>query len=454
MDISVFELFKIGIGPSSSHTMGPMVAAKEFLDELDSFQKLENITKLQIILHGSLALTGIGHATDKAILLGLMGKQPKSTDTSKTEEYVDKIKNEQKINLLEKHQINFFYHKDLELNGKLLPEHPNGMIFIAYNQKNQEIAKQIYFSVGGGFITKKEDMNKKHRDTAKTVPYPFSTGDQLLNICKTENKSITEVMLANEEMWGSKEVMEKNTQDIWTAMQESVKNGCKNKGILPGGLNVERRSYNIHQKLLKSEKKGINENFDWISLYALAVNEENAAGGRIVTAPTNGASGIIPAVMHYYEKYYKKFDIDSLINFFMTAGAIGLLYKENASISGAEMGCQGEVGVACSMAAGGLTALMGGNASQIEISAEIGMEHNLGLTCDPVKGLVQVPCIERNTMGAIKAVNASRLAMNGNSTPIVSLDKVILTMKQIGDDMQDRYKETSTGGLAINVIGC
>ena len=454
MQISIFDLFKIGIGPSSSHTVGPMKAAKKFLLDFNNNHALIDIYNIKIELFGSLAATGKGHNTDIAILLGLMGKEPKTVNTSKIEEYIQEVKDRKHILLLGKQQISFSIAENIIFyKSKSLDEHPNGMVFTLYDKNNKNIFTNTYFSVGGGFIVSKAEFSSSGNNI--TVPYPFDNMNELI-ACGTENNlTISKIMLANEQAFHHIEKMKQYATDIWATMQESVQNGCKNQGILPGGLNVTRRAPELYKKLINED----NHNnplliFDWVSLFALAVNEENAAGGRIVTAPTNGASGIIPAILHYYEKYYHKLSIDNLLDFFLNAGAIGLLYKKNASISGAEMGCQGEVGVACSMAAAGLTALLKGSNKQIECAAEIGMEHNLGLTCDPIKGLVQIPCIERNTMGSIKAINASRLAMRGDGIQKISLDKVIRTMKQTGNDMRARYKETSRGGLAINIVEC
>jgi L-serine dehydratase len=454
MQISIFDLFKIGIGPSSSHTVGPMKAAKRFLLDFLASNALDDIANVKVELFGSLASTGKGHNTNKAVLLGLIGENPKTIDTDKIAYYLKKIISSKEICLLNKHKIPFIEERDIVFNKKKsLPEHPNGMIISLYDHNNNNIFSDSYFSVGGGFIVNKEEFYSSGNNVI--VPYPFENSKELIACAKANNLSISELIFANEKSFHSIEAMKSNVLDIWKAMKNSVRNGCHNRGILPGGLNVTRRAPELYQKLTNEECK--NDPlliFDWVSLFALAVNEENAAGGKIVTSPTNGASGIIPAILHYYEKYYQKLDIEELLKFFFTAGAVGLLYKKNASISGAEMGCQGEVGVACSMAAAGLTALLGGSNNQIECSAEIGMEHNLGLTCDPIKGLVQIPCIERNTMGSIKAINASRLAIRGDGIQKISLDKVIRTMKQTGNDMKARYKETSRGGLAINIIEC
>ena len=455
MHISIFDLFKIGIGPSSSHTVGPMRAATKFLDLLQEKHPLEKITKIAVNLYGSLALTGIGHGSDKAVLLGLCGYQPDTINVDEADIIFEKIKTESNLALLGKHPINFNYKKDLDLIAKKLPEHANGMEFTAFDSENNQLFTKKFFSVGGGFFLSEDEMSQNNQEVtkAKNVKYEFTYANRLLELCQENNLTMTQIITANELAFRSEEEINQKLSAIWNVMQECVSKGCTTEGILPGGLDVTRRAPGIAEKL-RQRNNSPEAVFDWVSLYALAVNEENAAGGRVVTAPTNGAAGIIPAVLHYFEQYHRKLDINDLKEFFFTAGAIGFLYKENASIAGAEMGCQGEVGVACSMAAGGLAALKGCSPQQVEVAAEIGMEHNLGLTCDPVKGLVQIPCIERNTMGAIKAINAARLAYNGDGTQKVSLDKVIKTMKQVGEDMKSRYKETSEGGLAINVVEC
>jgi len=455
MHISIFDLFKIGIGPSSSHTVGPMRAAVQYLERLQENYKLEDIARIKVELYGSLALTGLGHGTDKAVLLGLCGYAPDTVDIDEAEKVCEAVKSGEQLNILLRHKIDFNYRKDLDLISKKLPEHPNGMNFISYNAAGEEFFAKKYFSVGGGFFLSAKEISENHNNKAKEVKYQFTKATRLLEICRETGLTIAEIVEANEAYFYKPEEIEQNLSAIWKVMQECVDKGCITGGILPGGLDVARRAPNIYKKL-QAEEESPEQIFDWVSLYALAVNEENAAGGRVVTAPTNGAAGIIPAVLHYYMKYQAKGELSmhELKKFFFTAGAIGFLYKENASISGAEMGCQGEVGVACSMAAGGLAALKKSTPEQVEVAAEIGMEHNLGLTCDPIKGLVQIPCIERNTMGAIKAINAARLAANNEGTQKVSLDKVIRTMRQIGRDMKSRYKETSKGGLAINIIEC
>ena len=457
MAISVFNLFSIGIGPSSSHTVGPMRAARQFLLNLEQAAVLTNTRSIKVDLYGSLALTGKGHATDLAILLGLEGETPEGVDPSRIKEQIDYLRQQHEINLLGKHRVPFFEEKQLIFHGdKQLPYHPNGMRFTSYDENEKELLVQIFYSVGGGFIVDHTTASQdKHLgDEAHRVPFPFINCDELLKICRQEKMKIEDVMMANEKTWRSEEEIRKGLLNIWQVMKDCVESGCRHEGILPGGLNVKRRAAGILRSLKARTEKHPAEIMEWVSLWALAVNEENAAGSRVVTAPTNGAAGIIPAVMHYYEKMTKNPTDDGIVTFLLTAGAVGILYKEGASISAAEMGCMGEVGVACSMAAAGLTAALGGTNEQIENAAEIGMEHNLGLTCDPIKGLVQIPCIERNTMGSVKAINAMLLAMQGDGSHRVSLDQVIATMRQTGQDMKSIYKETSLGGLAVNVPEC
>ncbi len=452
MSISIFELFTIGIGPSSSHTVGPMRAAKLFGESLVD---LNQISKITITLYGSLALTGKGHGSDKALILGLLGETPEGVDPDSVSKIIDDVTNNQKLVVLGKKEINFSTKEHIIFQRKeTLPLHPNGMRFTATDHKGNIILEKIYYSVGGGFVI---GGNKTSIDSDETkLPYPFSSGEEILTICKAQNISISELVYENEKAWRSEEEISSNIEAIWQAMQQCIERGYKSEGILPGGLKVKRRAPKIYREL-STKPKSFSEDplhiLDWVNLYALAVNEENAAGGRVVTAPTNGAAGIIPAVASYYMNF-RSGTTEGLKKFFLTAGAIGILYKQNASISGAEVGCQGEVGVACSMAAGGLTEALGGDPRQVENAAEIGMEHNLGLTCDPIGGLVQVPCIERNAMGSVKAINATRLALQGDGEHFVSLDKVIKTMRLTGADMKKKYKETSRGGLAVNVIEC
>ncbi len=459
MFLSVFDLFKVGIGPSSSHTVGPMIAARRFLLSLDETGLFSQIDKIHIDVYGSLALTGIGHGTDIALLMGLMGYAPDSIDPDIIQDTVAQVKASREINLLGRAKISFDGSKDMAfLMEDLLPHHTNGLGFQAFDQKGGLLSRDNYYSVGGGFVVSEAEMGKNTPDIKQApVPYPFATGDELLELCQQNNMGIAELMWANEAALINAEALTSGMDVIWQAMEGSIDRGCSQRGILPGGLDVERRAAQHYVDLCSSQERQLCDPaviLDWINLWALAVNEENAAGGRVVTAPTNGAAGIIPAVLRYFDRFYNSCGKDGIYDFLLTAAAIGSLYKKNASISGAEVGCQGEVGVACSMAAGALTAVMGGTPLQVENAAEIGMEHNLGLTCDPIGGLVQVPCIERNAMGAVKAIDASRLALRGDGKHMVSLDKVIETMRQTGEDMKVTYKETSKGGLAVNVVAC
>lgn len=458
--ISVFDLFSIGIGPSSSHTVGPMRAARRFAKQLEFKGLLKQTHSVVTDLYGSLALTGKGHGTDIAILLGLEGYTPEGTDPSLVSSITGKIRSQNRLVLMGEHPIPFDESKQLLFHyDKQLPFHPNGMRFTAFTENKKELISSVYYSVGGGFVVDHETAKQdKHRgDAGPKIPYPFTTGAELLSACQQTDKTIAELMMENEKTWLPEDEIRAGLLNIWSVMKACVDRGCHEEGILPGGLNVKRRAAKIYRSLTARSangKKHSAEVMEWISLWALAVNEENAAGGRVVTAPTNGAAGVIPSVMHYYEKLTENPTDEGIVTFMLTAGALGILFKIGASISAAEMGCMGEVGVACAMAAGGLTAVLGGTNQQIENAAEIGMEHNLGLTCDPVKGLVQIPCIERNTMGAVKAINAALLAMQGDGFHVVSLDQVIATMKQTGIDMKSIYKETSLGGLAVNVPEC
>ncbi|WP_417446665.1 L-serine ammonia-lyase [Kangiella sp.] len=457
MAISVFDMFSIGIGPSSSHTVGPMRAAHRFIEFLAEKNLLDSVTRVKAELYGSLGATGKGHGSDKAVMIGLEGYLPEDVDPDIIPARLETIRGEKKIKLNGDAEIKFKEDKDLVMHRrKSLPRHSNGMIFLAFDKDGNEIAKKTYYSVGGGFVVNEDiDADTPIMEDDTKVKYPFTSAAELLQICKDEGICISTLMLENEKSWRSEEEVKAKLLEIWRVMEDCIKRGCNREGILPGGLKVKRRAPGIYRKL----KSDSNENdvlraMDWVDLYALAVNEENAAGGRVVTAPTNGAAGIIPAVLFYFMRFHQNADEKSVIRFLLTAGAIGILYKLNASISGAEVGCQGEVGVACSMAAGALTEVMGGSPQQVENAAEIGMEHNLGLTCDPVGGLVQVPCIERNAMGSIKAINAARLALRGDGEHKVSLDKVIKTMWDTGMDMRDKYKETARGGLAVHIIEC
>lgn len=454
MAVSVFQMFSIGIGPSSSHTVGPMRAARLFALELEAKGNLEKTEKLVVELFGSLAMTGKGHATDVALLLGLLGETPEEVDSHTVEETINHILKTKTLNLLGKKQISFLEEHLCFYKGKRLPYHSNAMRFIAFNAQGEELAKQIYYSLGGGFVVSQDQIGLSAASSKEAaVPYPFSTCEELLAHCRKTDKKIYEIILENEKVNYSEEEIKARIFKIWDVMQAAVTRGCHKEGILPGGLNVKRRAPEMYRSLSKDGNLATDpsELFDWVSLFALAVNEENASGGKIVTAPTNGAAGVIPAVLHYYKKFVPSATDEGIVRFFLTATAIGALYKEGASLSAAEMGCQGEVGVACSMAAGALVAALGGTNEQVENAAEIGMEHNLGLTCDPIAGLVQVPCIERNTMGSINAINAARLALRGNGKHRVSLDQVIKTMRHTGEDMKSIYKETSEGGLALYV---
>ncbi len=460
MSISVFDLFKIGIGPSSSHTVGPMRAAARFATRwLDERDLLERTARVRAELFGSLALTGRGHGTDKAVLCGLEGEWPDRIDPEIIEAKLARIRGEKRIVLLGRHAIGFDEKTDLVFNKRQkLPHHTNGMRFSAFDADGVELATRDYYSVGGGFVVNHDEAAVDRIVPDQTaLPFPFHSGDELLERCAAANLTIAALMLENEKVWRPEAEIRAGLLAIWSAMKSCVMRGMREGGVLPGGLKVQRRAPLMHAELCARPEMALRDPLtilDWVNLYALAVNEENAAGGRVVTAPTNGAAGIVPAVLHYYDRFCPGANDNGVVEFLLTAGAIGILYKENASISGAEVGCQGEVGVACSMAAGGLTAALGGSIYQVENAAEIGMEHNLGLTCDPIGGLVQIPCIERNAMGSVKAINAQRMAMRGDGKHRVSLDKVIKTMRDTGRDMQDKYKETSRGGLAVNVIEC
>lgn len=455
--ISVFNLFSIGIGPSSSHTVGPMKAAHAFVSKLAAEKKLTLTTQIQIELFGSLAFTGKGHGTDKAILLGLEGALPDTVDPLHISPRATTIIQDKQINLLGKHTISFDEAQHFIFNLKeLLPFHTNAMRFTAF-EANHPLLECIYYSIGGGFILSDHETTHPPQLNTCNSPYPFSSAKELLNLSQTTGLSIAQLVLANEANSIGEEQVKQRLLNIATVMRSCIEQGCNQPGILPGGLNIKRRAPALYQKLLLKGRPTSHEmmsSMEWLNLFAIAVNEENAAGGRVVTAPTNGAAGIIPAVLHYYLSFYTKAQESDIIDFLLTAGAIAILYKKGASISGAEVGCQGEVGVACSMAAGALTAVLGGEPTQIENAAEIAMEHHLGLTCDPINGLVQIPCIERNAMGAVKAVNAAHLALLGDGDHYVSLDKVIATMKQTGRDMMTIYKETSLGGLAANLPEC
>jgi L-serine dehydratase len=459
MAISVFELFSIGIGPSSSHTVGPMRAANQFVESLQADGLLPRVHRIKAELYGSLGATGKGHGSDKAVMLGFEGDLPESVDTTTVDQRLESIRDQQQLNLLGRHSIRFVEKDNLIMHKRQsLPFHSNGMTFSARDQQGDELHRATYYSVGGGFIVDETASGSDRIKQDDTIlPYPFLSAVNLLIHCANNNMRISDIMMENEKVWRDEEEIRTGLLKIWKVMKTCVNNGCKNEGILPGGMKIKRRAAELYRKLNAHPNITYKDPLtclDWVNLYALAVNEENAAGGRVVTAPTNGAAGIIPAVMHYYQYFYPNADDDGIVRFLLTAGAIGILYKENASISGAEVGCQGEVGSACSMAAGALTEVIGGTPEQVENAAEIGMEHNLGLTCDPIGGLVQVPCIERNAMASVKAINAARIAMRGDGQHFVSLDKVIKTMRETGADMKTKYKETARGGLAVNIIEC
>jgi L-serine dehydratase len=453
--ISIFDLFSIGIGPSSSHTIGPMKAAKIFIEKL-SKKQFSNTTYLVIEVFGSLAFTGEGHGTDKAILMGMEGEDPRTIDPDSVDDRIAHIIESKTLNLNNTKKIKF--NKELHFifnKADQLPLHTNAMRFKAFSSDSNLILEEVYYSVGGGFII--QDDEDLDADNVTTPPYPFTTTKDLINLCKKNKLSIAQVMLANECSLANEAEVKQKIHQIFNVMKASIEKGCNTPGILPGGLNVKRRAHDLFIMLNKKGKPKTFEHIDsmnWLNMYAIAVNEENAAGGRVVTAPTNGAAGIIPAILNHYMTFYPQACADDIIEFLLTAGAIAILFKKNASISGSEVGCQGEVGVAASMAAAGLTAVLGGTLSQIENAAEIAIEHHLGMTCDPIGGLVQIPCIERNAMGSVKAVNAMNLAMTGSDSQMITLDQAILTMKKTGEDMMSIYKETSLGGLAASYIEC
>lgn len=460
MIISAFDMFSIGIGPSSSHTVGPMRAAKKFTDNLSQASLLEKVASIKVDLYGSLGQTGVGHGTGKAVILGLSGYLPETIDPDTIDGLLKQVHDSQQLQLAQSQSVKFpregaiMFHR-----RKTLKEHSNGMELVAFDSDKNELLREVYFSIGGGFIVKAEDFAKEKEAASQFAadnppPFPFESGTELLALCKENGLSISGLMLENEKVLRKPAQIESELNNIWLTMRACIERGIKTEGILPGGLKVKRRAPALYKRLMSEKSSDPLQVMDWVNLFALAVNEENAAGGRVVTAPTNGAAGIIPAVLMYYDKFIQPVSPEIATRYLLTAAAIGILYKKNASISGAEVGCQGEVGVACSMAAAALTEIQGGTPLHVENAAEIGMEHNLGLTCDPVGGLVQVPCIERNAMGSIKAINASRLALRGSGDQKVSLDKVIKTMWDTGRDMQTKYKETSRGGLAVNIIEC
>ena len=458
MALSALDMFSVGIGPSSSHTVGPMRAAGLFADGLRNANLLDEVQRVQAELFGSLGATGHGHGSDKAVILGLQGSRPETVDTDTADQEVARVTEIGRLRLAGDRSIDFSRRADVTLHRRRsLPAHPNGMIFRAFGPGETVLTESTYYSVGGGFVVDEHAVGVDRIVEDDTpLRYPFTTGAQLLEICRREQLRVSDVMLANELSWRTEDQLRAELLHIWSVMKECVHNGCtRTEKLLPGGLKVPRRA----PKLLADLKATHDESdpmraMDWVNLYALAVNEENASGGRIVTAPTNGAAGIVPAVLHFYDRFIPGANDDGVVRFLLTAAAVGILFKENASISGAEVGCQGEVGSACAMAAGGLCEVLGGTPTQVENAAEIGIEHNLGLTCDPVGGLVQIPCIERNAMASNKAINAARIALRGDGSHKVSLDKAIKTMRETGADMKVKYKETSRGGLAVNVIEC
>jgi L-serine dehydratase len=448
--ISVFDIFKIGIGPSSSHTVGPMNAARAFID---SIPEVADIGRMKVTLHGSLAWTGKGHGTDSAIILGLAGHKPDTIDPTRIDEYIEAVRVDQQIDVPGAGKVTFNPDTDIEFNyEEELPRHTNGMHFRAEDTSGGVVAEDNYYSLGGGFIARADEPEVSA--CLEPPKYVFKTASDLLRLADKAGLSIARLVYENERQWRSEADIDARVAELWTAMQACIERGLETEGVLPGRIQVSRRAPKLYRRLTGAKGAPAIDTMTWVNAFAIAVNEENAAGGRVVTSPTNGAAGIIPAVMMYYSRFVDGSSERGIKRFLMTAGAIGILYKINASISGAEMGCQGEVGVACSMAAAGLVAALGGDNRDVEQAAEIGMEHNLGLTCDPIGGLVQIPCIERNAMGAIKAINAATLAMHGDGTHKVSLDQVIETMRQTGIDMSSSYKETSKGGLAVNVPEC
>ncbi|GAA2111571.1 L-serine ammonia-lyase [Actinomadura alba] len=457
MAISVFDLFKVGIGPSSSHTGGPMAAAHRFARSLHADGLLPRTASVRAVLYGSLGLTGKGHGSDKAVMLGLEGDKPELVNVDAVPERVQGIRESGTLRLFGERDVPFVVGDHLVFERKeSLPGHPNGMRFTAHDVTGAELRSRVYYSVGGGFIVDEKATGADRIKADDTVlPHPFGNAADLLEWTRKTGLPISALMLENEKAFGRSEAeIRTGLLDLWRVMRECVRRGCDQEGLLPGGLKIRRRAPQLHRKLTTEQPGDPLQAMDWVTLFALAVNEENAAGGRIVTAPTNGAAGIIPAVLHYYDRFVPGASDEGVVRFLLAAGAVGVLFKENASISGAEVGCQGEVGSACSMAAAGLTEVLGGTPGQVENAAEIGIEHNLGLTCDPVGGLVQVPCIERNAVASIKAISATRLALRGDGEHFVSLDKAIKTMRDTGRDMLDKYKETSRGGLAVNVIEC
>ncbi|MFB9136225.1 L-serine ammonia-lyase [Vibrio olivae] len=459
MSISVFDLFKIGVGPSSSHTVGPMLAAARFSEEVGALMTYDSVARVVVKLYGSLSATGVGHGTDNAVMMGLMGYRPDTIDPDIIPHEIERIKQQHTLMFYRQQAVEFKWKRDMHLLDDALPFHPNAMELLAIGHDGHTLHRNTYYSIGGGFVI--DEAETRQADVAlnqTAVPFDFNSGQELLELCQAHQLSVSQLMMENEKVWRSEEQVRSELTGIWHAMKSCIERGLTQEGILPGGLSVKRRAKGLHQSLKQCTAANVISStlngMDWINLYALAVNEENAGGGRMVTAPTNGAAGIIPAVLMYYMEFTQDPNPEHVVDFLLAAAAIGALCKKNASISGAEVGCQGEVGSACAMAAAGLCQILGGTPLQVENAAEIGLEHNLGLTCDPVGGLVQVPCIERNAIAAMKAINAAQMALRGDGQHFVSLDKVIKTMRDTGMDMQDKYKETSRGGLAVNVIEC
>ncbi|MDR7025285.1 L-serine ammonia-lyase [Pseudomonas peli] len=459
MAISVFDLFKIGIGPSSSHTVGPMRAAALFSGALAERRLLERTARLQVRLYGSLSATGVGHGSDRAVIMGLMGEWPDQVDPSSIEPRIAELLASGQLSLGGRVSIGFDWSRDMLLLDENLPYHPNAMTLSAFAADGSLLHENTYYSVGGGFVVDAEQAASGQLDQDHTqLPYDFNSAEELLSLCKAHGLRVSELMMANEKAWRSEAEIRSGLMRLWQAMRDCVEQGLQHEGILPGGLNVKRRAAKLHRSLQEMSKPNVIgstlSGMEWVNLFALAVNEENAAGGRMVTAPTNGAAGIIPAVLHYYVRFSPSVTEANVVDYLLAAAAIGILCKKNASISGAEVGCQGEVGSACAMAAAGLAEILGATPGQVENAAEIGLEHNLGLTCDPVGGLVQVPCIERNAIAAVKAINAAQMALRGDGEHFISLDRVIRTMRDTGADMHDKYKETSRGGLAVSAVEC
>ena len=458
MAISVFDLFKIGIGPSSSHTVGPMRAAALFVETLKAKALLNDVRRVEVQLFGSLSATGIGHGSDNAVIMGLMGEWPDAIDPSQIGPRIERLRETHTLLLDGRLPVPFIWSRDMRLIDENMPFHPNAMTLVAEGA-NGELHRDTYYSVGGGFVVDQAQASSGVVDLDSTeLPYDFSSAEELLELCRIHNLRVAELMLANEKVWRSEDEIRSGLMKLWRAMQDCVEQGLKHEGILPGGLNVRRRAAKLHRSLQELNKPNVIGStlsaMEWVNLFALAVNEENAAGGRMVTAPTNGAAGIIPAVLHYFMKFSEAVTDANVVDYFLGAAAVGILCKKNASISGAEVGCQGEVGSACAMAAAGLAEILGASPEQLCNAAEIGLEHNLGLTCDPVGGLVQVPCIERNAIAAVKAINAAQMALRGDGQHFISLDRVIRTMRDTGADMHDKYKETSRGGLAVSAVEC